>query len=80
MPIIGKIMLSASANEFVCVSCSGNYGMSVPRREFNSLKIINNSTWDNLKSIKMQDELVKSCLNILKYDVQNVFNHKFNTF
>lgn len=80
MPIIGEIMLSASANEFVCVSCSGNYGMSVPRREFNSLKIINNSTWDNLKSIKMQDELVKSCLNILKYDVQNVFNHKFNTF
>ena len=79
MPIMGDIILSSTTNEFSCVSCSNNYGLAVSKREYNALKIISNSTWNNLKNIKISKDLIELCIKILKYDIQNVFNHKFNT-
>lgn len=80
MPILGDIVLSAVSNDFSCVSCSNNYGLKVQRREFNTLKIISNSSWDKLSTIKVSSETLDICKSILKYDIQNVFNHKFKTF
>ena len=80
MPIVGDIILSSITNDFSCVSCSNNYGLNVSKREFNSLKIIVNSTWDKLSTVKIADEIILCCINVLKYDLQNVFNHKFKTF
>lgn len=80
MPILGDIILSSVTNDFSCVSCSNNYGLPVSKREFNSLKIINNSSWEKLNSIKISDEILTCCINVLKFDLQNVFNHKFKTF
>ena len=79
-PILGDIVLSATNNEFTCVSCCNNYGLPVSKREFNTLKIISNANWNNLQTIKISDEIIGLCINILKYDIQNVLNHKFNTF
>ena len=80
MPILGDIVLSATSNEFTCVSCSNNYGLKVDKREYNALKIISNSTYESLKTVKISDELLLICINVLKYDLQNVFNYKFKTF
>lgn len=80
MPIIGDIVLSSTTNDFSCVSCSNNYGLLVSKREFNSLKIVANSPWEKLNTIKFSDEILIPCINILKFDIQNVFNHKFKTF
>ena len=80
MPIVGDIILSSNTNDFSCVSCCNNYGLPVSKREFNALKIISNANWDNLKTIKVQKDIIKLCINILKYDVQNIFNHKFLSF
>ena len=80
MPIVGDIVLSSVSNEFSCVSCSNNHGLPVSKREFNNLKIISNSNWNNLKSIKISKDILELCVKILKYDIQNVFNHKFISF
>lgn len=80
MPILGDIVLSATTNEFCCVSCSNNYGLKVDKREFNALKIIENSNYDKLKTVKFSDELLTICINVLKYDIQNIYNYKFRTF
>lgn len=80
MPIVGDIVLSATTNEFTCVSCSNNYGMKVEKREFNTLKIIANSNYDKLNTVKISDELLVICINIVKYNLQNIFNYKFKTF
>ena len=80
MPILGDIVLSAVSNDFACVSCSNNYGLKVQKREFNSLKIISNSAWDKLNTVKLSKETLELCKGILKFDLQNVFNHKFKTF
>jgi len=80
MPIMGDIILSSTTNEFTCVSCSNNYGLKVDKREFNALKIISNTNYENLKSVKFSQELLTICINILKYDLQNVFNYRFKTF
>jgi len=80
MQIVGDIILSNSSNAFCCVSCSNNYGMNVSKREFNTLKIFANSRWDNLSTIKVNTESILICINILKYNLQNIFNHKFKSF
>lgn len=79
-PIMGDIILSASTNDFCCVSCSNSYGLLISKREFNGIKIISNSSWDKLNTIKFSDEILTSCVNVLKFDLQNVFNLKFKTF
>lgn len=79
MPIIGDIVLSSSTNDFVCVSCGNNHGIRVSKREFNGLKIIANCSWEKLNTIKLSDEILVCCIDILKYDLQNVFNYKFKT-
>ena len=80
MPIMSDIILSATSNEFCCKSCSNNYGLKVDKREYNALKIISNTKYENLKTVKFSEELLVVCINVLKYDIQNVFNHKFITF
>ena len=79
MPILGDIVLSAVSNDFACVSCSNNYGMLVSKREFNSLKIIANTEWSKLNSVKLSEEILMCCINILKYDLQNITNYRFKT-
>ena len=80
MPIVGDIVLSATSNDFACVSCSNNYGIPVSKREFNSLKIISNTDWGKLNSVKLSDEILSCCINILKYNLQNIVNHRSKTF
>ena len=80
LPIVGDIVLSAITNDFACVSCSNNVGIPVSKREFNSLKIIFNSSWEKLNTVKFSEDILMCCINILKYDLQNIFNRKFKTF
>ena len=79
-PIMGDIVLSSNTHEFCCVSCSNNFGLPVSKREYNTLKILFNATWSNLNTVKASDELLVSLIGLLKYNLQNILNHKFHSF
>jgi len=80
MPIMGEIMLSNNNHVFTCVSCCNNFGAPVSKREFSMLKIVNNANYSNLNTIKGTNELFITCIGLLKYNLQNILNHKFKSF
>lgn len=78
MQIAGDIVLSPNTNEFCCVSCSGGYGKTVSKKCYNVLKIISATPFEKLSSIKEKEVDLKQCVDILKYDINNVFGVNLN--
>lgn len=76
MPIAGDIVLSSSSNEFCCFSCSNGYGKIVSKKCYNILKIIDNIPFERLSTIKEKPIDLKECVDVLKYDISNVFSVK----
>ncbi len=76
MPIAGDVILSASTNEFCCVSCSGGFGKNITKKCYGLLKIIDSTPFERLSTIKVKTEDIKECVAVLKFDVSNVFSIK----
>jgi len=72
LKFIGDIKFNLETGTFRCVACSG--GTKVNKRDFMSLKIINNTDIGRLDTIKISSESCISCIQLL---VQN-FSNKLN--
>lgn len=79
MPITSEIILSASTNEFCCVSCSGGFGKEVSKKTYNVLKIIDATSFDTLHTIKEKPDVLLSALSIVKYDMENILGFKIKS-
>lgn len=75
LPIAGDILLSSNTNDFCCVSCGG-YGKQISRKCYNLLRIIDETPFSKLASIKEKPENLQLCVEILRFDLQNVFGYR----
>lgn len=77
MKFVGDIKFDEYAGTFRCSSCSG--GVVVSKQLFVSLKIISNTDFDRLNSIKLNDECLSAMLDLLVEDLSQRLNCKFTS-
>lgn len=77
MKFVGDIKFDEYAGTFRCSSCSG--GVVVSKQLFVSLKIISNTDFDRLYSIKLNDECLSAMLDLLVEDLSQRLNCKFTS-
>lgn len=77
MKFVGDIKFDEYAGTFRCSSCSG--GVVVSKQLFVSLKIISNTDFDRLSSIKLNDECLSAMLDLLVEDLSQRLNCKFKS-
>lgn len=75
MKFVGDIKFDEYAGTFRCSSCSG--GVVVSKQLFVSLKIISNTDFDRLSSIKLNDECLSAMIELLIEDLSQCLNYKF---
>lgn len=77
MKFVGDIKFDEYAGTFRCSSCSG--GVVVSKQLFVSLKIISNTDFDRLNSIKLNDECLSAMIDLLVEDLSQRLNCKFTS-
>ena len=80
LEIKSDIYLSYATNDFCCVPCCNRNGQVVTKQEYNTLKIIDSTTFEKLGSVKSNSETLKRCLIILKNNLENILNVKLVSF
>ena len=77
MKFVGDIKFDEYAGTFRCSSCSG--GVVISKQLFVSLKIISNTDFDRLNSIKLNDECLSAMIDLLVEDLSQRLNCKFTS-
>ena len=77
MKFVGDTKFDEYAGTFRCSSCSG--GVVVSKQLFVSLKIISNTDFDRLNSIKLNDECLSAMIDLLVEDLSQRLNCKFTS-
>lgn len=77
MKFVGDIKFDEYAGTFRCSSCSG--GVVVSKQLFVSLKIISNTDFDRLSSIKLNDGCLSAMIDLLVEDLSQRLNCKFTS-
>lgn len=77
LKFVGDIKFDEYAGTFRCASCSG--GVVVSKQLFVSLKIVSNTDFDRLNSIKLNEECLSAMLDLLIQDLSQRINCKFKT-
>lgn len=77
LKFMGDIKFNIETGTFRCIACSG--GVKINRRDFMSLKIVNNTDIGRLETIKLTEESCDSCLKILINNFSNKLNIKLKS-
>lgn len=80
MKIKSDIYLSKNTNDFCCASCCNRNGQLVSKEEYNTLKIIAYTNYENLINVKIKGQILKNSLIILKNDFENITNTSLISF
>lgn len=80
MPIANDILLSYDTHNFSCRTCCNSYGMLISRQQYNTLKIIHNTSSDRLNSIRSTDEVLMAILNMLRFNLESILEIKIKSF
>lgn len=74
--LIGEIFFNFDIGAVTCKTCSGHYAYSLSAKEYNLLKIINNSDIEQLKTIKVVTSDLISLIALLNKNFENQFTKK----
>ena len=77
MKFMGDIKFDIYAGTFRCSNCSG--GVVVSKQDFVTLKVISNTDFDRLSTIKVPSDCQSRILNLLINNLSNKLNCKFKT-
>lgn len=77
LKFVGDIKFDHYAGTFRCSSCSD--GMIISKQIFMNLKIIHNTDFDRLSSIKINDNCLNAMLDLLIDDLSERLNIKFKS-
>ena len=78
MKFVGDIKFNSETGTFRCSACSG--GIKIESREFMNLKIIASTEFDRLHTLKVSEEVLTSCLNLIVRDLSERLNCKIKSF
>lgn len=77
MKFMGEIKFDERTGTFRCSNCSG--GIKISNQDFMSLKIVCSTQIDRLSTIKLSDEVLDRCLNLIFKNVSNRTGYKFKS-
>ena len=77
MKFVGDIKFDVHTGAFRCSNCSD--GFVISKQDFVSLKIIQNSDFDKIKTIKVSQECLSNIFDLLVTDLANRLNCKFKS-
>lgn len=77
MRFVGDIKFDNYAGTFRCLNCSG--GEIVSKQVFISLKVLANSDFNKLNSVKISENCLSEMLNLLIFDLSERLNCKFKS-
>ena len=77
MKFLGDIKIDIYTGTFRCANCSG--GEIISRQEFVTLKIIQNTPLDKLKTIKVSTDCLNRIFDLCVLDLSNRLNCKFKS-
>lgn len=72
----GSICLNIESGGVVCGSCAEYHSVAISKQEFVSLKIIYNTDFDKLHTIKFGDDVLKNLVFVLMKYYEGVFSLK----
>lgn len=78
MKFVGDIKFNSETGTFRCLACSG--GVKVDKKTFMNLKIISSTEIERLHTLKVSDETLNSCLNLLIKDISERLNYRVKSF
>lgn len=78
MKFVGEIKFNSETGTFRCIGCSG--GVKIENRDFMNLKIINSTEFDRLHTLKVSDETLNNCLNLIIRDLSERLNCRIKAF
>lgn len=77
MKFVGDIKFDEYAGTFRCFNCSG--GVIVSKQIFMSLKILQNTDYEKIKTLKLNENCLNSMLDLLIDDLSERLNVKFKS-
>ncbi len=81
-PYLSKIFLNLDSGEFVCNACKSENSIQISNQAFSLLKILSNTEYDRLNSIKISSSVAKEaiiciCKNIEHRLLKIIHSYKF---
>ena len=71
LPYYGKTFLNLDSGAFVCSSCKNESGIQISNQAFSLVKILNNTEYDRLGTIKISSSVSKEALVLLCKNLEN---------
>ena len=71
--------LSLTLGGFVCEVCNDSYDVVLEKNVFSSLKILANTDFEKLSTVKLNNNIIIKCLLVLKLIFNNNFKVKLNS-
>ena len=78
MKFIGDIKFNSETGTFRCSACSG--GLKIENRIFMNLKIISSTEFERLHTLKVQEDVLTACINLLIKNLSQRLNFKIKSF
>jgi DNA repair protein RecO len=78
MKFVGDIKFNSETGTFRCVACSG--GMKVDKRDFTTLKIISSTDFERLHTLKINNDVLSNCLNLIVNNLSERLNYRIKSF
>lgn len=77
LPLLNqKKSLNLDNGSIVCFSCESINSVRISNAVFNTLKIISNTDFDRLNSVKINGQLLDESIKTVNLDIENRFNRK----
>lgn len=72
--LVGDLFLDTKSGEVVCTACKTYDCVPLPRSDFSAIKILAQTDYDNLVTVKLSDKILDSTLNLLITNINLKFD------